>query len=302
MSPNGVYQYGAGGFPNNTFNATNYWVDVVFDTTGTPGDTTPPTVVGVSPPGGGVGVSPAANVVVTFSEAMDASTISGTTFILTAPGNTAVTAAVAYNAATNVATLTPSSTLAAGTTYTATVIGGTGGVKDLAGNALAANVTWSFTTGRRHHAAHRDQLHALQRRHRREPGDDGDGDLQRGDGCQHDQPNTGHPDRARTTRAVAASVAYDSATRVATLTPANPLSGARTTWRPFSAERAESADVAGNGLASNVTWSFTTTGGTACTANPIVCENQQPGNPPSEWDVSGCRGPDASRASPPTSA
>ena len=30
---NGVYQYGASGFPNQTYNATNYWVDVVFTTT-----------------------------------------------------------------------------------------------------------------------------------------------------------------------------------------------------------------------------------------------------------------------------
>ncbi len=27
---NGVYLYGAGGFPTQTYNATNYWVDVVF--------------------------------------------------------------------------------------------------------------------------------------------------------------------------------------------------------------------------------------------------------------------------------
>ena len=26
---NGVYQYGASGFPNNSYQATNYWVDVV---------------------------------------------------------------------------------------------------------------------------------------------------------------------------------------------------------------------------------------------------------------------------------
>jgi hypothetical protein len=26
---NGVYVYGTSGFPTNTFNATNYWVDVV---------------------------------------------------------------------------------------------------------------------------------------------------------------------------------------------------------------------------------------------------------------------------------
>src|SRR4029079_17488516 len=29
---NGVYQYGAGGFPSSSFNATNYWVDVTFTT------------------------------------------------------------------------------------------------------------------------------------------------------------------------------------------------------------------------------------------------------------------------------
>src|SRR6185312_7873108 len=29
---NGVYRYGSGGFPSQTFNATNYWVDVVFRT------------------------------------------------------------------------------------------------------------------------------------------------------------------------------------------------------------------------------------------------------------------------------
>src|SRR5262245_8343525 len=31
-SANGVYQYGGGGFPTASFNATNYWVDVVFMT------------------------------------------------------------------------------------------------------------------------------------------------------------------------------------------------------------------------------------------------------------------------------
>ncbi len=29
---NGVYLYGAGGFPNQSYNATNYWVDVLFKT------------------------------------------------------------------------------------------------------------------------------------------------------------------------------------------------------------------------------------------------------------------------------
>ncbi|MBE2223195.1 MAG: DUF4082 domain-containing protein, partial [Anaerolineae bacterium] len=30
---NGVYRYGATGFPSSSYNATNYWVDVVFATT-----------------------------------------------------------------------------------------------------------------------------------------------------------------------------------------------------------------------------------------------------------------------------
>ena len=45
-----------------------------------------------------------------------------------------------------VATLDPSASLEASTSYTATVKGGTGGAKDVAGNALAADVSWSFTT------------------------------------------------------------------------------------------------------------------------------------------------------------
>jgi hypothetical protein len=31
-SVNGVYQYGPGGFPTNTWQSANYWVDVVFET------------------------------------------------------------------------------------------------------------------------------------------------------------------------------------------------------------------------------------------------------------------------------
>jgi hypothetical protein len=46
--PNGVYKYGAGAFPTDTYNASNYWVDVAF-TTITPPPPPPPTDNG---PGG----------------------------------------------------------------------------------------------------------------------------------------------------------------------------------------------------------------------------------------------------------
>jgi len=71
--------------------------------------------------------------------------VNATTFTLRSAAG-AVTGTVSYNASTRVATLTPAASLAPSTTYTATVLGGASGVKDLAGNALATNTTWSFTT------------------------------------------------------------------------------------------------------------------------------------------------------------
>ena len=79
---------------------------------------------------------------------MNAATISGSTFVLRDPGNAVVASTVSYNAGTNVATLTPRRALAPSTTYTATITGGASGVKDVAGNALASNFVWSFTTCR----------------------------------------------------------------------------------------------------------------------------------------------------------
>ena len=101
-----------------------------------------------SPAAGATGVSQGATVTATFSEAMDAATITTSAFELRgpAPANALVTATVSYNASTRTATLTPSASLAGLTTYTATVKGGASGVKDLAGNALATDVAWSFTT------------------------------------------------------------------------------------------------------------------------------------------------------------
>ena len=109
-------------------------------------DTQPPTVFSTLPIDGAVNVSISTDVRATFSEAMDPATISGTTFELRGAGGTAVPAVVTYDSATNTAILTPSAALAAGTTYTATVLGGSGGVKDASGNPMASNKTWSFTT------------------------------------------------------------------------------------------------------------------------------------------------------------
>ncbi|MFM9272456.1 Ig-like domain-containing protein [Pseudarthrobacter sp. NKDBFgelt] len=112
---------------------------------GSGGDTTAPVVSGTSPAEGATGVAVTADVTATFSEAMDASTVGSGTFTLES-GTGAVTASVTLNGAGNVATLSPDADLAAGTRFTATIEGGSAGVKDAAGNALASDKTWTFTT------------------------------------------------------------------------------------------------------------------------------------------------------------
>ena len=104
------------------------------------GDTVAPTVTSTNPINGATGV---AIITASFSEGMNASTITTTSFKLTGPGPTPVAGTVAYNASTRIASFTPTNALAASTAYTATV---TTGAKDVAGNALASNRVWSFTT------------------------------------------------------------------------------------------------------------------------------------------------------------
>ncbi len=146
---NGVYAYAAtSSFPNSTYQSTNYWVDVVFQTSIGP-DTTPPTVTATTPLSAATGVSVSTAVTATFNEPLDAATVSGTTFELRNAANSLVAATISYSASTNTATLVPNAALSTSTTYTATLKGGATDprIKDVAGNALAANHSWSFTTG-----------------------------------------------------------------------------------------------------------------------------------------------------------
>jgi hypothetical protein len=109
----------------------------VFTTNVAP-DTTPPTVTASTPVNG----------TTTFSEPIDPATIATNTFELRDASNTLVPANITYDAGTRTAILTPSSPLSTSTTYTAMLRGGSNDprVKDVSGNALAQNYTWSFTT------------------------------------------------------------------------------------------------------------------------------------------------------------
>jgi len=116
-------------------------------TTGAVADLTPPTVTTVFPADLATGVCPNAVVSATFSEPMDPSTITSSSFTLQTSGpplGPLLNGSVTYDAATKIASFAPSSSLVNTTTYTATM---TTGVKDVAGNALASNKVWTFTAG-----------------------------------------------------------------------------------------------------------------------------------------------------------
>jgi len=111
-------------------------------TTGDAPDTTAPVVSSTDPANLASGVAVNKKIAATFSEAMDPLRITSATFAVTGPGGIPVSGVVDYSGVTG--TFTPKAALDYGATYTATI---TTGARDLAGNVLANDYLWSFTTG-----------------------------------------------------------------------------------------------------------------------------------------------------------
>ncbi|MDO8518700.1 MAG: Ig-like domain-containing protein [Deltaproteobacteria bacterium] len=112
-------------------------------TTGGTVDATAPTVTSTNPQDADLNVAINKKITATFSESMDALTITTANYTVTGPGVTNVTGTVAYALEGNIATFTPDSNLAPDTTFTATVTG----AADLAGNVMESAAVWTFTTG-----------------------------------------------------------------------------------------------------------------------------------------------------------
>ena len=111
-------------------------------------DITPPTVVSTTPANNASGIATTAVITAVFNEALTTSSVTSSSVFLRA-GATSVPATLTYLAGSQNVILTPSSPLLANTSYTVTLKGGTGAnrILDVAGNALAADYVWSFTTG-----------------------------------------------------------------------------------------------------------------------------------------------------------
>jgi hypothetical protein len=99
-----------------------------------------PTVLSTDPLDLATGVALNKVISATFSQSMDALTITGSTFTLMI-GATPVGGSVNYSGST--ATFTPTSNLLSGSTYTATI---TTGAKNPGGTPLASDYVWTFNT------------------------------------------------------------------------------------------------------------------------------------------------------------
>jgi Ice-binding-like/Bacterial Ig-like domain len=222
-------------------------------TTAAAPDTTPPTVISTIPANAASNVPFNQAVSVTFSEAMNPATISSTTFTLEGPGGTTVAGLVTYATIGNAATFTPAADLAPSTLFTATV---TTGATDLAGNALATNYVWTFTTGAAPDTTPPTVVSTIP--------------VSVATGVPINQSISATFSEAMdpltiTTATlqltgpggslIAGTVAYDPINFIATLTPSAPLTG--NTAYTVTVTTGET-DLAGNALASNYVWTFTT--------------------------------------------
>ncbi len=139
---NGVYSYGTvSSFPDSTFNESNYWIDVRF-VTANDNDMTRPHVTDVEPANGATGVAAPFAARVWFSEPLDPSSVRDSTAWLRGPSGGPVPATLEYAPLDHRLTIIPRLPHF-GTAYTVRL---TTGLRDLAGNALPADLEWTFTT------------------------------------------------------------------------------------------------------------------------------------------------------------
>ncbi|MFA9372437.1 MAG: ice-binding family protein [Labilibaculum antarcticum] len=211
-----------------------------------------PTMVSSDPANNATDIALNRNLAVTFNEAMDPLTINTSTFIVK-QGTNVVPGVVAYSGTT--ATFTPTNSLVAETIYTATI---TTGAENLAGEALAADKVWSFTTGLLPDDISPEITLT-------DPANNADNLLRSkiisaefSEAMDASTINTESFIVMQGTNTVSGVVDYSETT--ATFTPTNSLVAAKIYTATLTTEV---KDLAGNALTADKVWSFTTEDATA---------------------------------------
>ncbi|MBK5279978.1 MAG: DUF3494 domain-containing protein [Bacteroidia bacterium] len=218
-------------------------------TTGALPDTSLPTVTLTDPANNATGVTLNKAVVVTFSEAMDQTTITALTFTIM-QGSTSIAGTVTKTGTTG--TFTPASNLEYSKIYTVTI---STGAKDVAGNALATTYTSSFTTGAAPDTTVPTVLSTDPLNNAISVASNKMVTIAFSEAMTASTINATTFTLNQGTTAVTGVVAYTETT--ATFTPATALA-ANTAYTATITTGAK--DVAGNALATATVWSFTTAG------------------------------------------
>ncbi len=232
--------------------ANSLETDHVWTFTTAPLDTVAPAVIATAPADSATGVPVDVVVTATFSEPLDAATVTVETFTLTPEGGEAILATVAMDSTSTVATLTPQAQLSSATLYEARL---TTAIADTAANSLVADHVWAFTTATLDTVAPAVIATA--------PADSATGvPLDAVVTATFSEPLDAATVTVETFtltpeggEAIVAMVAVDSTSTVATLTPQAQLSSATLYEARLTTVI---ADTAGNPLVTEVVWSFTT--------------------------------------------
>ncbi len=205
-----------------------------------------PAVTNETPSSSATSIATNSTVAATFNEALLASTVNSTDFVLKSSSGSTIAATVSYNSSNFTATLTPTALLANATTYTATL----NGISSSTGVAMASAFSWSFTTGPAPavttetpaaNAANVAIGTALSATFN-EP-------------VQASTVNsTDFLLKASSGSSIAATVTYNSSTNTATLTPTSALANSTT----YTATISGVTDTVGDPMSSPFSWSFTT--------------------------------------------
>jgi hypothetical protein len=240
---NGVYSTAVGGFPNQSYVSSNYFVDAVI------ASGPPPVVSTQVPAADATGIAASTPVQASFSRPLDPTTVTGSSFTLTGPGGAPVAATVSYDTTTQTASLAPSSPLSDSTTYTVRL---TSAITAVDGVPLSGPVSWSFTTAAQSHPPPTVVSTAP------------------GDGAPRSSAVSAVFSRALDAASVStstftlrqpdgtlvpATVGYEASSLTATLVPATQLAGA-TTYTARLDGTISATD--GTPMGTPVSWSFTT--------------------------------------------
>lgn len=222
-----------------------------------PADTTPPTVASTSPAAGATGVSVGTTIRANLSEALSAASVGAGALTVSGNGtNVAGTVTLSGNAVV----FTPSAPLAVSTQYTAVL---SNAVTDLAGNRLASNFTWSFTTAA---GSVPPTVTALN------PADNATGvsvnttvSATLSEALDPNSVAAGALSLSTGGQAIAGSVSLVNSNRTVLFTPNAPLNGGVTYTATLSGSV---EDLDGNALGADTTWTFATLVGGGAQAGP----------------------------------